>query len=350
MTVTRLELLEFSAFQRAEIDCSPGINVIIGTNATGKSHAMKALYATLKVFETKEENLSIASRLAAKLANVFMPEDRAAGRIVRRKSGQRQANVRIEGSAGRIAFSLDSEPTEQPVKVEENTWKGESAAIYLPTREVLAMYEGFIAAYQDRELSFDETYFDACMALNRSALRGPRSEEAQRLTEPLERALGGKVKLQGNRFYVVDQDGEMEAHLVAEGLRKIASLAHLVNNGSLTKDGLLFWDEPEANLNPKLVKLVVELLIELGKHGVQIFLTTHDYLLSHQLSLLAEYTQHPDVPIKFFSFHREDGHGPVSVSSGATLAELRENPILEEFNRHYDFERKLFDESTESSS
>ena len=115
MTVTRLELLEFSAFQRAEIDCSPGINVIIGTNATGKSHAMKALYATLKVFETKEENLSIASRLAAKLANVFMPEDRAAGRIVRRKPGRRHANVRIEGSAGRIAFSLDSEPTEQPV-------------------------------------------------------------------------------------------------------------------------------------------------------------------------------------------------------------------------------------------
>ncbi len=51
-------------------------------------------------------------------------------------------------------------------------WKKGASAIFLPTREVLAMYEGFAAAYQDRELSFDETYYDACVALGRGALRG----------------------------------------------------------------------------------------------------------------------------------------------------------------------------------
>ncbi|MBK9260639.1 MAG: hypothetical protein IPM54_12555 [Polyangiaceae bacterium] len=86
----------------------------------------------------------------------------------------------------------------------------------LPTREVLAMYEGFIAAYQAREISFDETYYDACIALSQSVLRGPRSEQAQALIAPIEVALGGKVALQGNRFYVVRKDGVMEAHLVAE--------------------------------------------------------------------------------------------------------------------------------------
>jgi hypothetical protein len=51
------------------------------------------------------------------------------------------------------------------------------------------------------------------------------------------------------------------------------------------------------------------------------------------------------VPIRFFVFHRRDGDGPVVVDSGATLAELPDNPIVDEFTRHYDYERKLFDEA-----
>lgn len=118
-----------------------------------------------------------------------------------------------------------------------------------------------------------------------------------------------------------------EAHLVAEGLRKLACLAHLVSNGSLTTNGILFWDEPEANLNPRLASLVVDILLELGKRGVQIFMTTHDDLLSHKLSLLSEYRKQPDVPIRFFAFHRHEAHGPVLVDAGGMLAELPSNPI-----------------------
>ena len=347
MTVTHLDLSDFSAFEKVAIDFSPGINVLIGTNATGKSHAMKALYAPLKVFEQPATTIPIEARLQEKLANVFKPDDGFMGRLVRRRKGQSQGHVRIAGSSGAIAFTLNTRTTRPPIELTENTWKAKARSIYLPTREVLAMYEGFAAAYQDREISFDETYYDACMALGRAALRGPRSEDTRKLIGPIEEALGGKVTLQGNRFYVSRKDGDMEAHLVAEGLRKLASIAHLVTNGSLAKHGVLFWDEPEANLNPKLVGLVVDVLLNLGKRGVQIFLTTHDYLLSHKLSLLAEYGKYPDVPIRFFAFHRPGGRGPVSVSPGATLAELPENPILDEFNRHYDFERSLFGEAVE---
>ncbi|HSN98346.1 MAG TPA: AAA family ATPase [Candidatus Nanopelagicales bacterium] len=346
MTVERLELCEFSAFSKVEIDFSPGINVFLGTNATGKSHAMKALYAPLKVFEQSATKLPVEARLHEKLSNVFKPDDGFMGRLVRRRRGQSQGWIRIEGPPGEISLTLNSRPRKPPVEVTAATWQSRATSIFLPTREVLAMYEGFVAAYQDRELSFDETYQDACIALGRGALRGPRSDAAKALIAPIEAALGGRVSLEGNRFYVVRKDGAMEAHLVAEGLRKIASLAHLVLNGSLTKNGLLFWDEPEANLNPRLVSLVVDILIELGKRGVQIFLTTHDYLLSNKLSLIAEYGKHADVPIRFFAFFRKDGDGPVTVTPGNTLAELPDNPILDEFTRHYDFERALFDEAT----
>jgi predicted ATPase len=51
MTVDSLHLKQFSVFEDAELAFSPGINVFLGTNGTGKSHAMKALYAPLKAIE-----------------------------------------------------------------------------------------------------------------------------------------------------------------------------------------------------------------------------------------------------------------------------------------------------------
>lgn len=344
MKVQHLHLKQFSAFEDVELAFSPGINVFLGTNATGKSQTMKALYAPLKTLEQEGSVIPLELRLHEKLANVFRPDDAYMGRLVHRRKGQGKGFITIRGATGDIAVVLNTKGKQQ-VEVKSATWKAEAPSIFLPTREVLAMYEGFIPAYQERKLSFDETYYDACIALSQAALRGPRSEEAKVLIEPIEAALGGKVSLQGGRFYLLRKDGSMEAHLVAEGLRKIACLAHLVSNGSLTTNGILFWDEPEANLNPQLVSLVVDILLELGKRGVQIFVTTHDYLLSHKLSLLSEYRKQPDVPIRFFAFHRQEAHGPVLVDAGDTLAELPSNPILDEFSRHYDFERQLFDEA-----
>jgi len=344
MKVQKLNLWQLSAFEDVELNFCPGINVFLGTNSTGKSHTMKALYAPIKTLEQAASTVPLEARLHEKLANVFKPDEGAMGRLVHRRKGQGQGKIDIQGSTGDIGVTLFT-TGKKTLEVRASTWKSEASTIFLPTREVLAMYEGFAAAYQDRELSFDETYYDACVALGRAVLRGPRSEQAKALITPIEEALGGKVALQGNRFYLVRKDGVMEAHLVAEGLRKIASLAQLVLNGSLTQKGILFWDEPEANLNPRLVGLVVDMLLELAGRGVQIFVTTHDYLLSNKLSLLADYKKRPDVAIRFFAFHRAKEHGPVVVNAGSTLADLPDNPILDEFLRHYDFERTLFDEA-----
>lgn len=208
------------------------------------------------------------------------------------------------------------------------------------------MYEGFIAAYQKRELSFDETFYDLCVALNSNVLREEQAQPVAPLLQRLEAILGGKVLLEGNRFYVQPAQGEkVEAHLVAEGMRKIATIARLVQNGEIAPGGVLFWDEPETNLNPRLITQVVDVLVELAKHGVQVVLATHDYLLSHRLSLLAEYGQVAPDSVRFFGLARSEPDGPVSVARGDTLADLPDNPIVDEFARHYDFERELFDRS-----
>lgn len=333
MTLEVVTFQSFTVFADATLELCPGINVLIGANGTGKSHAMKAMYALIG-----DEKKSL---YAPKLARVFLPENGDVSRLVRR--GQLEARVGwwIEGK-GRL-FVIHEQGGMVSVFNERGRWL---PACYIPSREVFSMYEGFIAAYQSRELSFDETFFDLCVALNANALRGERAEQVAPLLQQLEAVLWGKVLLEGNRFYVQPTSGDkVEAHLVAEGMRKIATIARLVANGGIAPGGVLFWDEPETNLNPRLITQVVDVLIELARNGVQIVLATHDYLLSHRLSLLAEYDRLPRDTVRFFGLARSEPDGPVSVSRGDTLADLPNNPIVDEFARHYDFERTLFDRS-----
>lgn len=192
------------------------------------------------------------------------------------------------------------------------------------------MYEGFIAAYQARELSFDETYYDLAVSLSAKGVKGRKPELIAMLLRDLEDEIGGKVDLEGDRFYVRG----IEAHLLSEGLRKLASIVRLLANNELRQKGVLFWDEPEANLNPRLAVVVAAILARLAAHGIQVFVSTHDYLVSESLGLLAQQKDGPES--RFFSFWREEGSEGVQVDAADTLDDLPKNLIRAEFLRHYD--------------
>lgn len=197
------------------------------------------------------------------------------------------------------------------------------------------MHEGFIASYQNRELAFDETYFDLAVALSAKAVRGAKPALIAQILENMELVIGGKVVFEGDRFYVRGAGGSMlEAHLLSEGMRKVASVVRLLANNEVREKGVLFWDEPEANLNPQLSILVVDALEHLARQGIQIFVATHDYLVSETLGLLPA---KPNAPhLRFFSFRRAEGDTGVVVDGAATLDDLPENLIRAEFLRHYD--------------
>lgn len=337
MTISRLELTEFTVFKKARLEFCPGINVLIGENGTGKSHVLKLIYSALRAAREDMDPARGQDRLFAKLQMVFRPEDRELSRLIRRGSA---GDCRVH-----ISEDMHAEPASKLV-LGRQSFLGFSAlkrrgALFVPPREVLAMYRGFVAAYEGRELDFDETYYDVCKALSAAPLRGPRAKAIEAMLAPLEQIIGGRVVLAGDRFFVKQADGETEAHLVAEGLRKIAGLAYLVANGALARDGVLFWDEPEASLNPSLVVKVVDFLRTLASSGVQVFLASHDFLLVHRLSQAAEYGVLPAVPVRFFSLYRPQPGAAVDVEQGDVLVDLEHNAILDEFARYYDREQVL---------
>ncbi len=337
MTITRLELTNFTVFERAKFEFCPGINVLIGENGTGKTHVLKAMYAAYRAMHRWDGNLSVFwEKLDHKFQTVFRLVGGNLRHLIRR--GGKKSRVEISNDANGTAVLEVSRKT---AHYELSNRLDPRHSLFVPPREVLAMYRGFVAAYEGRELDFDETYYDLCKALGAAPLRGPRAKAVEPMLAPLEKILGGKVVLEGDRFYIKQADGNTEAHLVAEGLRKIASLAYLVANGALTKDSVLFWDEPEASLNPSLVVKVVDFMRTLAASGVQIFLASHDFLLVHRLSQMAEYNVEPVVPIRFFSLYRPEPGAPVEVEQADTLVDIEHNAILDEFARYYDREQAL---------
>jgi len=336
MAIEHLDAHQVTVFKDVSVDFSPGINVVIGENGTGKSHLLRLLYASTHTLFEVSQGAVDTEILKAELLQ--KPDELSLGRLVQRRRGRSTARVAVAYDSGLFTYRYT---TQKSLYIDEHAAKQKDAPIFIPSREALAIYKGFVQAYENRELAFDETYRDICVALSGSQARGPRQEKIKRLVNPLEEQLGGRVVLQDDRFVVKLPDGSIEAHLLAEGLRKIASIVHLINNGSLTERSILFWDEPEANLNPRLIKLLCEVLRKLAVGGMQIFLASHDYLLTHELGLAARYNPTGKEKIRFFA-HSRDEEGNVAIESADQLAELEHNAILEEFAAHYDREADFF--------
>ncbi len=147
---------------------------------------------------------------------------------------------------------------------------------YSPTRELLTIYPNFIAVYEGHYLEFEETWRDTCLLLGALLQRGTKEKRIKELLEPLEMAMGGAIELDNNgRFYLKNGSGRVEMPLVAEGYRKLGMLSRLIATGALLDKGSLFWDEPEANLNPLIIKKVAKSILDLSASGVQVFMSRH---------------------------------------------------------------------------
>lgn len=343
MSITQLEIKRLLSFGQSTFKFCSGINVLIGENSTGKTQALKLIYTMLRASESyrqshpPEQGAKPPPFLTNKLNAVFGPDDRQTGRLVRRDVGRGKGFAKL-GWDPRDSMEFTVSTLGKVTRTLASTKPPQT--IFLPSREMLAMFPGFAAAYEARELAFDETYYDLAKAMGAAPLRGPRGEKATALIEPLLAAMNGRIVLHGGRFHLASKDGNVEAAMLSEGFRKLGTLAHLISNGALAKHTALLWDEPEASLNPKAVTIVARLLMALAKQGVQIFIATHDFLLSQELSLAAEYKSAASVPIRFFALSRQKEG--VTVEMGDTLADLTNNPILQEFAAYYDREQQLF--------
>ncbi len=334
----RMTLKNLTVFTEADLEFGQNLNVIIGENGAGKTHLLKIIYSVLAVSaeEGRKQKATpltksfLQTRLANKLVNIFRPE--SLGRLAKRKQGRERCDISLvlEQSDWNIAFSFASN-SKSEVSIEKlpNTWVDVSP-VYLPTRELLTIYPNFISVYEGHYLEFEETWRDTCILLGALIQRGTKEKRIRELLEPLEIAMGGAIVLDRNgRFYLRTDSGSMEMPLVAEGLRKLGMLARLIATGALLDKGYLFWDEPEANLNPILIKQVAKSILDLCDSGIQVFIATHSLFLLRELEILLSDPMRKKVKAKFFGLHQtEDG---VRIDQGSTVDDIGDIAALDAY-------------------
>lgn len=332
MKLTRMKLERFTAFEKLDLNLSEGINVFVGANATGKTHLMKLAYASCDITKTKLD-------FAEKLIRTFLPSGRALGRLVKRQKVSSRCAVEIFRGEIKLRASFTNHTTkaENAALTNINKWKESPIeSVYIPVKEMLSNAPGFRSLYSQREVHFEEVYSDILDRAYRPALRGPTDKARKKLMTTLQKAIDGKVTIKEEEFFLRNKQGNLEFSLLAEGIRKLGLLWLLIQNGTLLSGSVLFWDEPETNLNPKLFGVLMEIILELQRVGVQIFLATHDYVILKELDLRKKKQDE----IKFHSLYRDSETGEVLRHSAGSYLEIHPNAIAEAFADLYDREVK----------
>jgi energy-coupling factor transporter ATP-binding protein EcfA2 len=333
--LTHIKLENFTAFAALNVDFSPGVNIIVGENGTGKTHLLKILYAACAITVGED----VDKGFGLKLRNVFNPFQGRIGRLASRQSKSVNAKIVVTRKGGTKLSASFSNHTQRPEEISVTgalSWKkSEIVSAYIPVKEMLAHAPGFLATAAKREIAFEEVYLDILKRAFLPILRGPSNKDRLKLLAALQKAIDGKVIINGEHFFLKNRQGDLEFTLLAEGMRKLALVWLLIQNGTLLAGSVLFWDEPEANLNPALMGEVVEVILELQRLGVQVFLTTHNYVLLKHFDLRKKTADF----ISYLSLFRDE-EGAVSAHSSDSYSTISPNAIAATFDELYDLELK----------
>lgn len=335
-----LNIENFTCFPQANLEFSRGLNVIVGENGTGKSQLLKLGYAILRTIARADLSSAkepFAREFATALVDVFNAD--GLGRLPSRVHGHSLCHIKVvlqgkrrsRAEWGSFACKFSPRNTDL-VSIEDlNLVREIAPPLFIPPKEILSIYPGFQHALENRELHFDDTYLDLAKALSARPLRGPRLAEIAQYLNPLEAMIGGTIKLENNAFYFYGNNNQpkavrqrLEAPLMAEGHRKLGMLMYLLQTGGLRELSSLFWDEPEANLNPRLIKKLAVILVELSQI-MQITITTHSLFLLRELEILQENKKLEKA--RYFGLHLTDNG--VEVLQGDSSDDIGDLAVLD---------------------
>lgn len=351
LKIKQVELENFMIFHSLSMQFSDGINLIFGENSTGKTAILKILYASTKaISDSMNQKKTILKEpfqkhLVQKITGVFRPERDAIGRLVGRKQGSNRSEVEIFlEQSDKLLFGFGNR---QVNRIDMNAVvKNEIEPfipIYIPPKEIISATGNFTSLYDEFHIEFDETYYDLAKLLLRPLKKGANTKEQNNVLSALQKIIDGNIVQKDNHFYLRKNGGEFEMGLVSEGYRKLSTIMYLILSGSLNSQSILFWDEPESNMNPKMIYHVTQMLAELAKMGVQIFIATHSYFIQQAFQLMTAYPKaNPkNVDIQFFSLFQQteaDGKQDIQLEVGNSLENIQHNAIMEEFDALYDRE------------
>jgi len=357
----KLGIKQFTGFPQADFEFGPGLNVIIGDNGTGKTHVLKLGYLFCRAWpDLMRKGMRLNTKRAEsyfeeRLAGLFRIAD--LGELIRHshKNGAK-LSAEVVGNIPTIQITMPAEKLlsrglpecmlwevrlqrakGQAVRIEANTIPEEAAvnafvvqSIFVPSKEIVSMFKGLIGLFEAyRQFPLDETYKDLAVALATLEPAAPSpllSEVGQRIAT----LLGGELRLVNDDLVFEQKDGRtLDSHLMAEGHRKLAMLLYLVRYRIIEMGSTVFWDEPEANLNPAAIRLLAEALYALTGQGVQVIVATHSLFLLREFEVLSRgQEKQTAASTRYFSLGRT--RKGIIVSAGNETVDIDPLVLLDE--------------------
>lgn len=361
--INKIELKNFAAFRDLPLEFSSRINIIIGENGFGKTQLLKAAYVLCtvgSVFDADQmpTKSGIEQTITEKLLSVYKPSNNKVGGLYHR-GGEGEAVIKATFSHGEevgASFTVRSNKT-SAISQSEMLYK--HGATFIPTKEVLSFLDGISNSQSDQTTLaalFDATYFDLCKKL----ITDPGDNVEEKTTwfrEEITNIIKGEFLFNSTSVYF--RPGEYKEYkninssktyfapskldnlsitMIAEGFRKIGVIQQLLKTQAIGVGtvGPLLWDEPESNMNPKLMRLLVQILLELSRNGQQIILATHDYVLLKWFDLLMD--RGKEDHIRFHALYRDADIGTIKAESVDAYQQLNANAIASTFSDLYDSE------------
>lgn len=284
-----------------------------------------------------DDNLDVL--LTETLLRLFMPLDDKLGKMHHYGASEQAYLHATLFHDQNIAATFHNNSKALSIMGTTNCEQYKPAPVFIPTKEVLSFMKGFNSLYERYELSFDQTYKDICLLLDLPAMRQDTLHEKSKWAmAEIESICDGRFIFYGGgkvTFKTKDTDTikstEHSANAMAEGFRKLGMLSRLLETGALQPgmSGPLFWDEPEANLNPKLMEQLVQILLELSRNGQQIIIATHNYVLLKWFDLLMD--KDKEDKVRFHSLYRDSETTEIRVASTDDYLQIDPNPIDDAF-------------------
>jgi len=318
MAITTIEIEKFLVFyDKFLTDFCKGVNIFIGANGSGKTTLMKIMYAACNyssmVFDNDKRNLINHYFDTNSLVSDFLDNGKM---IINFDSSEKDKSSNYVKIYSKIIQS-------------ETSNNFTASAIYIPPEDMLSHSKGFLALTNERKMPFDQTQVDI---LSKAAIPETNkiTPNAEKVIEKIKNIIGGDVVYENDTFFIIKESGEkVSFSFEASGFRKFGLLLKLLRNGLLENNAILFWDEPENSLNPEILPDLVNILLELQKNGVQIFIATHSYALARWFELNAT----KENTLKFFNMRRTKNN--IKYNAADTYSKL-EQSVLE------DADEKLF--------
>lgn len=351
-SVNITNFMAISSLENKEI--SP-ITILIGKNDTCKTAVLKLLYSVVKSLEIYSiqneieatENLSTIIR--NKIISVFSLKDNNVYSLIKNNTDKCSITLEVEDiKQNKYRQSIvfhDVFNSSTNLHIESNVHyvpKNTLNSIFIPAKEVLTAFNDIqIMREQFFGKGFDDTYLDLINMLKiPTRLEGIDSSFLS-IMDDLSALLQGEIvkTTEAKDFFVFRRKGiNHDIRQTAEGIKKIGVLDTLIRNGRLRKGTILFIDEPENNLHPSAIRALVNMLMELSRQGVQIFISTHNYFVLKQFAVCAKRDK---TDVVTWNMERDENDSVVATFSSMKDGILPDNDIVNESLSMFDDELQV---------